>query len=249
MLAFHPLMIQLSSQALADTFLVLVLALTALAACWLADRPTWPRALLLGTLLGLGGLIKLSPLLLAIPLAGLGVLLLVAAAPALAAAPRRLLTRLLGGWANGCCRCRGGLHRLRRRLSLPLARSHWPDLSPLRVPDARDGPAGGEWPTVAIGSREEASRADMVDTRRAVFPRRAAGGCGSTPRRRAVGCSTSSSPSAASGRLLWLIWRSGLASPHGIGGRGPAWPGCPDCRSVCGSTTSGTTCRWSSSAR
>ena len=53
MLAFHPLMIQLSSQALADTFLVLVLALTALAACWLAYRPTWPRALLLGALLGL----------------------------------------------------------------------------------------------------------------------------------------------------------------------------------------------------
>jgi hypothetical protein len=77
MLAFHPLMIQLSSQALADTFLVLVLALTGLAACRLADRPTWPRALVLGTLLGLGGLIKLSPLLLAIPLAGLGVLLLV----------------------------------------------------------------------------------------------------------------------------------------------------------------------------
>lgn len=51
MLAFHPLMIQVSSQALADTFLVL--ALTALAACWLAYRPTWPRALLLGALLGL----------------------------------------------------------------------------------------------------------------------------------------------------------------------------------------------------
>jgi hypothetical protein len=76
-LAFHPLMIQLSSQALADAFLVLVLALTALAACRLADRPTWPRALLLGALLGLGGLIKLSPLLLAIPLAGLGGVLLV----------------------------------------------------------------------------------------------------------------------------------------------------------------------------
>jgi hypothetical protein len=76
-LTLHPLMIQLSSQALADVFLVLVLALTALAACWLADRPTWPRALLLGALLGLGGLIKLSPLLLAIPLAGIGVLLLI----------------------------------------------------------------------------------------------------------------------------------------------------------------------------
>jgi hypothetical protein len=76
-LAIHPLMIQLSSQALADVFLVLALAFAALAACWLADRPTWPRALLLGVLLGLGGLIKLSPLLIAIPFAGLGVLLLV----------------------------------------------------------------------------------------------------------------------------------------------------------------------------
>jgi hypothetical protein len=76
-LAFHPLMIRLSSQALADAFLVLVLAFTGLAACWLAERPTWPRALLLGALLGLGGLIKLSPLLLALPFAGLGGLLLV----------------------------------------------------------------------------------------------------------------------------------------------------------------------------
>ena len=95
-LAFHPLMIELSSQALTDAFLVLVLALIALAACWLADRPTWPRALLLGTCLGFGGLIKLSPLLLAIPLSALGVLLL--------AQPRLPWVRLRGTADPGAMR-------------------------------------------------------------------------------------------------------------------------------------------------
>jgi hypothetical protein len=43
----------------------------------LANRPTWPRAILLGVLLGLGGSAKLSPLALAIVLAAAGMALLV----------------------------------------------------------------------------------------------------------------------------------------------------------------------------
>jgi hypothetical protein len=43
----------------------------------LANRPTWPRAILLGVLLGLGGSAKLSPLALAIVLAVAGMVLLV----------------------------------------------------------------------------------------------------------------------------------------------------------------------------
>ena len=74
-LAAHPLMIYLSSQALADALLVLLLTLAALALCRLIDRPTWPRAALLGVLLGLGGATKLTPLLLAVLLGLVGLAL------------------------------------------------------------------------------------------------------------------------------------------------------------------------------
>jgi hypothetical protein len=43
----------------------------------LANRPTWPRAIMLGILLGLGGSAKLSPLALAIPLAAAGLVLVI----------------------------------------------------------------------------------------------------------------------------------------------------------------------------
>jgi 4-amino-4-deoxy-L-arabinose transferase-like glycosyltransferase len=76
-LAFHPLHITLSSQALSDETFVLVLALSFLAAWFFARRPTWPWAVLLGVLLGLGGAAKLSPLVLSLPLAAFGVLRMV----------------------------------------------------------------------------------------------------------------------------------------------------------------------------
>jgi 4-amino-4-deoxy-L-arabinose transferase-like glycosyltransferase len=75
-LAAHPLHLYLSSQAVSDALLALILALAALVACYLADRPSWPKAVLLGILLGLGGATKLSPLLIALPLAGLGAVLM-----------------------------------------------------------------------------------------------------------------------------------------------------------------------------
>src|SRR5688572_11927064 len=155
-LACHPLMIRLSSQALADTFLVLVLALTALAACWLADCPTWLRALLLGTLLGLGGLVKLSPLLLALPLAILGVLLLLR--------PHLPWPRLRGTPDPAAMRLG------ERLLLLPVVAFTafvagypylWPDpmgrtyhLFAFRTREMAHQAA--TWPDVAIGSREEA---------------------------------------------------------------------------------------------
>jgi hypothetical protein len=79
LLATHPLMITLSSQALSDAVLVLLLAVAVVAGVRLAARPTWPWALALGAALGLGGAAKLSPLLIAAPLAGIGALLLLAA--------------------------------------------------------------------------------------------------------------------------------------------------------------------------
>ena len=86
----HPLAVYLSSLAGSDAILSLLLALATLAAMALAARPTWPRAILLGALLGLGASAKLSPILLALPLALLGLLLVVRAArSADADAPRR----------------------------------------------------------------------------------------------------------------------------------------------------------------
>lgn len=77
LLAAHPLMITLASQALSDALMVLALAAAVLAGCRLAERPSWPPALALGAALGLGGATKLSPLLIALPLAGLGAVLLI----------------------------------------------------------------------------------------------------------------------------------------------------------------------------
>jgi 4-amino-4-deoxy-L-arabinose transferase-like glycosyltransferase len=73
----HPLSIYLSSLAGSDALVALLVALATLAAMALANRPTWPRAILLGVLLGLGGSAKLSPLALAIVLAAAGMALLV----------------------------------------------------------------------------------------------------------------------------------------------------------------------------
>ena len=72
----HPLSIYLWSLAGSDAPLGLLVALAALAAMGLAARPSWPRALLLGALLGLGGATKLSPMLISLPLAGIGAILL-----------------------------------------------------------------------------------------------------------------------------------------------------------------------------
>nr|MBA2521497.1 glycosyltransferase family 39 protein [Chloroflexia bacterium] len=72
----HPLSIYLASLAGSDALLGLLVVWATLAAIALAKRPTWWRATLLGVLLGLGGATKLSPLLIALPLAMLGVALL-----------------------------------------------------------------------------------------------------------------------------------------------------------------------------
>lgn len=75
----HPLAIYLSSLAGSDALLGLFVVLATLAAIALAKHPSWLWAVLLGVLLGLGGSTKLSPLLIALPLAGLGVVLILGA--------------------------------------------------------------------------------------------------------------------------------------------------------------------------
>ena len=72
----HPLAIYLFSLAGSDALVTLLVALAALVAMTLAERPTWPRAIMLGVLLGLGGSAKLSPLAVAIPIAAAGAVLI-----------------------------------------------------------------------------------------------------------------------------------------------------------------------------
>lgn len=72
----HPLAIYLGSLAGSDALLTLTIAAATLLAMRLAARPAWPAAIGLGVACGLGASTKLSPLLVAIPLAGLGGVLL-----------------------------------------------------------------------------------------------------------------------------------------------------------------------------
>jgi hypothetical protein len=69
----HALAMYLGSLAGSDALLGLMVALAALVAMALAARPTWPRAVLLGAIAGLGASTKLSPIFITIPLALLGV--------------------------------------------------------------------------------------------------------------------------------------------------------------------------------
>lgn len=73
-IAWHPLHVVLSTQALSDQTLALLLALIFIAGWFFAKKPSWTSAIILGILLGLGGSVKLTPLLLAGPLAVFGLI-------------------------------------------------------------------------------------------------------------------------------------------------------------------------------
>ena len=75
-LAMHPLARYLATFAGSDAALVFSLALATLFASRLAEKPTWPRARLLGAVIGIGGATKLSPLGISVALAALALLLL-----------------------------------------------------------------------------------------------------------------------------------------------------------------------------
>lgn len=76
-LAYHPLHITLSTQALSDELLALSLAVTLVAAFKFATKPTLGWALVMGVALGIGGATKLAPLALSFVLAAFGLLWLV----------------------------------------------------------------------------------------------------------------------------------------------------------------------------
>lgn len=73
--AVHPLNVYLSTLAVSDAAFTFFVALSAVLGMLLAERPTWRRSLALGLVLGAGAATKLSPLLLAVALAGVGVVL------------------------------------------------------------------------------------------------------------------------------------------------------------------------------
>jgi hypothetical protein len=78
--AIHPFTTYVGSLAMSDALFGMLIALSALAAARLARHPSWACAALVGTLLGLGGATKLSPLGVAAGLCGAGLLLLASTA-------------------------------------------------------------------------------------------------------------------------------------------------------------------------
>jgi len=72
-LAYHPLHITLSTQALSDELLALSLGVTFVAAFKFAQKPAFGWALVMGVALGIGGGTKLAPLALSFVLASLGI--------------------------------------------------------------------------------------------------------------------------------------------------------------------------------
>ncbi len=65
-MAIHPLHLYLSTLAVSDAMFTTFVAFAVLAAIWLARNPTWGRSLLLALALGMGAATKLSPLLIAV---------------------------------------------------------------------------------------------------------------------------------------------------------------------------------------
>jgi hypothetical protein len=165
-LTFHPLELYLASLAVSDAVFTLFVALATLTALVLAVKPTWPRAIALGVVLGMGASTKLSPLFVAVALAGVGGIFLVdeelrrvpfvgniwgGLRRGLGAEPRRLGWMLLAVPAIACATFVASYPYL------------WPD--PIGRTQAllefRQNEMANQariWPTTAIDSRVEAIR-------------------------------------------------------------------------------------------
>jgi hypothetical protein len=150
--AVHPFTTYIGSLAMSDALFGLLIALAAWAAGYFARHPSWTRATLLGTLLGLGGATKLSPLVVASGLSALAGLALVvrgirqrrlhrkdvaAAWPALTIGPMAALTFIIVYpylWPD------------------PIGRTR--DLFRFRVDEMATQAA--DWPVMAVPNRTEA---------------------------------------------------------------------------------------------
>lgn len=79
-MAVHPLSVYLFTLAVSDAAFTFVVALSVLTAAWLARKPTWGRAILLGIVLGIGASLKLSPIFVSLGLAVIGMMIVPAPA-------------------------------------------------------------------------------------------------------------------------------------------------------------------------
>lgn len=151
--AIHPFSIYIGSIAMADALFGLLIGLAALAGAAYAKNPGWPRAALLGVLLGLGGATKLSPLAVAI-----GITALLLAGAAYAAFPRR-------DWRQASRRAIYGLTII-FAAALTFVAVYpflWPDpigrtgqLFAFRVEEM--AAQSSDWPVMAVPNRAEALR-------------------------------------------------------------------------------------------
>jgi hypothetical protein len=95
-IAAHPLSVYLSTIGVSDAAFTCLVSLTTLAGMALARSPSWPRTAVLGLLLGFGTSTKLSPIAIAVLLAGVGIAF--AATPVLQRIPAvRSLLKLVPG--------------------------------------------------------------------------------------------------------------------------------------------------------
>ncbi len=74
--AVHPLTVYLSTLAVSDAAFTFMVSLSVLATIWLARKPGWGRAILLGVVFGVGASLKLSPMFVSMGLAAIGLLIL-----------------------------------------------------------------------------------------------------------------------------------------------------------------------------
>jgi hypothetical protein len=225
-MAVHPLQIYLASIGVSDAVFTLFFAFAALTALVLATNPTWPRSVALGLVLGCGASTKLTPLLVSLPLAGLGMVIL--ADPYL----RRLPV------VGAVWRCVSRVDVAPRRrlgwmlISLPAIAATtfvltypylWPD--PIgrtkALIDFRQHEMENQariWPTSSVDSRSEALHRTWHNLEHVY----SSTGRGMEWLGRSLGQhwdrQTFDLPLAGLGLvvLLWLAWRRGIAGPHAL---------------------------------
>jgi hypothetical protein len=225
-LAFHPLQIYLASIGVSDAVFTLFFALATLAALALARSPTWWRALALGLVLGCGASTKLSPLFVSLPLAGVGVAILVD--PVVRQTP--LIGRLWGQISrvdSGSARPLGWMLVSVPATTVATFVLSYPYLwsDPIgrtqQLLDFRRSEMDNQariWPITAIDSRVEAVRRSWHNLEQLYSSSgRALAAIG-----RVFGQHWDQRgydlPFAILGLivLLWLAWTSGIASPHAL---------------------------------
>jgi hypothetical protein len=223
-LAFHPLQIYLASIGVSDAVFTFFYALSVVAAIALATSPSWRRAVVLGVVLGCGAATKLSPLFVAVPLAGIGVAILLD--PILRGLPAvgrvwALLSRVEVGNKRRLGWMLIGVPAITAATFVVSYPYLWPDPigRTMELLDFRRAEMDNQariWPTSAIDSRIDALRRTW-HTLEDVYSASGrgidwlGGAFGRDWERRGIDL-----PLATLGLvlLLWLAWRHGIASPH-----------------------------------